>query len=153
MSTLDALKAYWVAQGISSGDPASAADLQAFEARYRVRLPPALRLYFAELNGIRRTVKFDEEMDADMIRFWPLGEVHPLSEVWLENPARQDAASLFVLADQGINACLYVAHLSNAETMAPIYIIGEGVTLVADSFEDFLDRYLAHDPAVLCPPS
>ena len=36
VSTLNALKAYWVAQGISCGDPASAADLATFEARYRV---------------------------------------------------------------------------------------------------------------------
>ena len=96
-------------------------------------------------------MKFEEEMDQDLIRFWPLDEVRPLSEEWPENPAPRDAASLFVLADWSIAGWFYVARLSDAETMAPIYIIDGGLTRVADSFEAFLERYLARDPAVLSP--
>ena len=153
MSTFDALKAYWFAQGISCGDPASAADLAAFEARYHVRLPPALRAYFADVNWIRRTVKFEAEMDQDLIRFWPLDEVRPLSEECPEQPTPRDAASLFVLADWSIAGWFYVARLSETETMAPIYISAEGLTQVADSFEAFVERYLTRDPAVLFPPT
>jgi hypothetical protein len=153
VSILDALKAHWAAQGIASGDPAPAADLASFEARYRVRLPPALRGYFAEVNGIRRTVAFETEMDEDMIRFWPLDEVRPLSDEWPESPVARDAASLFVLADWSIAGWFYVARLSEAETMAPICIVDGGLNPVADSFEAFLERYLTRDLTVLFPPT
>jgi len=153
MGILDELKAYWAAQHLSSGDGATAADLASFEALYRVRLPPLLRAYFTEVNGIRRTFAFDAEMDQDMIRFWPLDEVCPLSVEWPENPVQRDADSLFVLADYSINAWFYVARLSQSETNAPIHIVDGGLTLVADSFQAFLGRYLACDPAVLFPPS
>ena len=154
MSTLDALKAYWAAQQISSGDGAPAAELASFEARYRVRLPPALRAYFAEVNGIRRTVAFQAEMDQDLIRFWPLDEVRPLSVECPENPAPQDADSLFVFADWSIAGWFYVVRLSKAEILAPTYIVDdERLNPVAGSFGEFLERYLARDPAVLFPPA
>jgi len=154
VSALAKLKAYWVTQGISSGDPASTADLAAFEEQYRVRLPPALRAYFAEVNGIRRTVKFEEEMDQDLIRFWPLDEVRPLSVECPANPAPRDAESLFVFADWSIAGWFYVVRVSKAETLATVYIVDdERLTPVSDSFETFLERYLARDSAVLFPPA
>ena len=108
---------------------------------------------YAEVNGIRRTVAFEGEMDQDLIRFWPLDEVRPLFDEWPENPAPREAALLFVFADWNIDAWPYVARLSDAETIAPVYIVDGGLTRVADSFEAFLERYLARDPAVLSPPT
>jgi hypothetical protein len=148
----DALRTHWASQGIRPGFGAPEAALVSFETRHQVRLPPALRSYFAEVNGIRRTVDFRDEWDQDLIRFWPLHEVQPLSAVGWES-APHEADSLFVFADWSIIAWFYVVRLcATAETPTPVYIAAQRLTLVADSFEKFLERYLVRDPTVIFPP-
>jgi hypothetical protein len=67
--------------------------------------------------------------------------------------APHEADSLFVFADWSIIAWFYVVRLcATAETPTPVYIAAQRLTLVADSFEKFLERYLVRDPTVIFPP-
>jgi hypothetical protein len=144
------LEHHWRRQGIAHGPPVAPLQLDEFEMRYGVRLPTDLRAYFVTLNGSE--LGRNGPMDDQLISFWQLSDLRPLSE---ERPAAPipDTKSYFVFADYSIGVHDYVIGLS-ADVRAPASIMvayDDVVIEVATSFTVFLEQYLEGNSAVLFP--
>jgi hypothetical protein len=144
------LKDHWRQQGISHGPPVSRAQILEFEARYGVSLPADLRAYLTALNGSE--LGRNGPMDDQLISFWHLSEIRPLSEEHPES-AIPHGRSYFVFADYSIDVHAYVIRLSpDPRAPAPVMVaLDELLIEVAPSFSAFIERYRAGDSAVLFP--
>jgi len=60
--------------------PASDADVQAFERRYSICMPPQIRSYFQLWNGMNSQP--GKDLDENGFRFMPLSELRNLSPQW-----------------------------------------------------------------------
>jgi hypothetical protein len=157
MTTIvDTLREYWVRRGLTPAPGVDAAELAAFEARYRLELPADVRAYFLAINGVAGGR--DGAWDADMIAFWPLADVQPLSDLVPESPV-PSAARYVVFADWSIDAYFYAVRLpARPDESAPVCIVADThVEPVAASFREFFTRYIAGDDVVrygkpLAPP-
>ncbi|MCB9603527.1 MAG: SMI1/KNR4 family protein [Sandaracinus sp.] len=128
----------WLLDGVRSRAPASTAELDRFEARCGVSLPADIASYFRVVGGMR-----EDEMEREMIRFWPLSEVSPASE-------HVDGADpdLFVFADWSLWCHGYAFRASGA---GDVWLVDGGTpSRVSDDFLGFWDAYL-HDPMRLFP--
>src|SRR2546423_12779931 len=130
------LKDYWLGDKVKVNPGASNEVLERFESKYKVKLPPDLRKYFSGMNGMT-----EGETDKDLIRFWPIEELVPLSEYHWESILRPEARSLFIFADWSIEAHLYTIQFGkdNAEANK-VFVMGQhqrGMQEVAESFTDF----------------
>lgn len=70
VDVLGDLVARWRSSGLSGGPPLADRAVEAFERRFRLRLPPEFRRYLLSVNGMA-----DGEMDAALIHFWTLDEM------------------------------------------------------------------------------
>lgn len=118
------------------------------DRRYGVVLPPALRAYFATVNGTA-TGAYGME-DDDLLGFWHLDQLRTFAE---EEVHGTDADRSFILADHSIWVYAFAIQLSADATAAtPIVVdLGRPLHRVAGSFAEFVERYLAGDPATLYP--
>ena len=119
--------------------------MQNFESRYGVQLPPDLREYFAVVDGEDGTFSFD-----DKFLFWPLAEVERASD-WYRDQFMKDQASFFVFADFLLLSRTYAIQLIPQGGQKSL-VIGISsfdrkyeVKIMADSFSEFAERYLADD--------
>jgi hypothetical protein len=115
-------------------------------------LPPDLRRYFATVNG---TAMGQYGMDdPDLLGFWHLDQVHTFAE---ENTASSDqdsgARHTFAFADYSIWCFGFGIRLSSDRTAAtPIVCdVSSPPQKVADSFAEFISRYLQGDEDVIYP--
>jgi hypothetical protein len=134
----------WTAMGFSCARPANESEIDAFESKYHVRLPPDFRAYVASLNGGESGR--DGPMDSASIAFWRLDQIQPL------NAQRKDGPrDLFAFADFLIDSHAYAIQLSeDPNEPAPVFIDwGERIEKVADSFSTFIHGYLSDDRRVL----
>jgi hypothetical protein len=137
--TIERINARWAAEGIAIRPGNSPESLAAFEARYQVVLPPAVREYFAAVDGS------GDDSDEELLRFWPLEEVIPIAE-----GSGRDRAELpelehwFLFADFLICSHTYAVRLTpdpgNGGTVAAFN--GLDMEVQAGSFALFLERYL-----------
>jgi hypothetical protein len=151
-SIIEALRERWRTQGILHEHHATEEELTAFESRYNVVLPPNLRRYFATVNG---TAMGQYGMDdPDLLGFWHLDQVHTFAE---ENTASSDqdsgARHTFAFADYSIWCFGFGIRLSSDRTAAtPIVCdVSSPPQKVADSFAEFISRYLQGDEDVIYP--
>ena len=149
---LSAVAAYWRSQGVESGGGASAAEIDAFERDWGVRLPPEVRMYFATLNGMR-----DDAWDDEFIAFWNLARVRSVrAELEHQEEMPPDAAEWFCFADFSVWCNAYAVRLTpDCSAGAPVVAVysGEDLIPVAGSFADFFKRYLSNERrTVLHPP-
>ena len=144
MNTYEDLRAYWKAQGVDSANPASLAEIQAFEQRFAVVLPEDLRDYFRILNGME--IGHDGSMDNEMISFWRLADVERDRAERPLNPT-----NLFAFGDWSIDCCTYAIALgADREANTPVFLLCDEKPLrVAESFSDFVAAYLRNDPRAL----
>jgi hypothetical protein len=139
------LKHFWLAQGMQARSGAAEPELQNFESRYGVQLPPDLREYFAVVDGGDGTFSFD-----DKFLFWPLAEVERASD-WYRDQFLGDQSSYFVFADYLLQSRCYAIQLTPQGGQKSL-VIGISsfdrnyeVDIMADSFSEFAERYLADD--------
>lgn len=137
--------ARWRRQGREVPPPPSADDVRAFEERYAVRLPDAVREYFLTAGGLGQY-----DPDADLFCFWRLGEVKPVHEELGPNyPDRLEYPGHFVFADYGLWCWAYAVKLTADPTQPdPVRRVTGGAEpgeVVAPSFLEFMTRY-ANDP-------
>ena len=147
---LERLRDHWAAQGVGPGVPASPEDIAERERRYGIRLPPDLRAYFRELNGMARHEDMNLEWDEDLIRFYPIEELRPLSEEWPETTVAR-AEELFVFADWSIWGWGYAVRLRGEGAAEVQVVYGPETARVAGSFAEFLESYIARDYSVTFP--
>jgi hypothetical protein len=151
-SVIETLRERWRAEEILNGHGATEGELAAFEARYKIVLPPDLRRYFATVNG---TVSGQYGMDdQDLLGFWHLDQVHTFAEE-SGAPGEHDAEAThtFALADHSIWCFGFGIQLSNDRTAATPIVCDVSTRLqkVAGSFTEFISRYLRGEESVLYP--
>jgi len=144
------IRTYWDRVNAYAEPGASIADLVAFEARVGVRLPAAFAALYRAANATMA--------DRNLTGFWPLAEIHRLSE---GDDLRRAAAALpqatreyFVFADYMIFSHVYAVRLSaEGEGDQVLWVLDtEHQAEIAPSFEAFLRAY-ANDPdSILFPP-
>ena len=149
-SSVHKLKRNLKLQGTASGAGATEAFISAFEKRHAVIMPEDLRTYFSDLNGTAGDYAYG------LIRFWGLEEVRSIREEIAAkseceaviqskySDAVENSDSYFVFADFMHEAQLYAIYLSSRDVLNQVILLdGESPTVVADSFSDFLERYIA----------
>lgn len=143
----EALRAYWSAHGLTPGPGVTADALTALEELHGLHLPHEVRAYFTCVNGV--VGGRDGAWDADLIAFWPLREVQPLSTL-TPGTMVPHAERMLVFADWSIDAWFYAALLpEDAAGPAPVFIVGDDHALpVARSLSEFFTRYMDGDPIV-----
>jgi len=139
----EGLREYWLARGLTIRPGSSEEQLLAFESRYGVRLPPDMRDYFAVVDGL------DEgQYDDDFFSFWPLGIVERATTRYLDC-FLEDQASYFIFADHSIALPDYAILLTpdgklDTSVLAVCSDLRQyNTSPVADSFTEFVERYLA----------
>ncbi|MCS6851673.1 MAG: SMI1/KNR4 family protein [Gemmataceae bacterium] len=155
----ESVRAWWQAAGVTPRPGAAAADLDAFERRHGVRLPPEVRAFYAEADGMPSGAWHEE-----LLSFWPLAEVGPVPLLLAGcrgvpdyggiEASSPDAASYFVFADHSIWLHVYAVRLSPDPSVArPVVWIagGDRWEVLAGSFGEFLWRYAEEPQQVLFP--
>jgi SMI1 / KNR4 family (SUKH-1) len=149
VSLPERLKAFWNSTSTRTRPGLSIADVEDFEARYRVSLPNDLRDYFLFVDGI------DEDVDDELVYFVPLHEVKSVTEDLVNfrgipdyggiAESLPDAQQWFVFVNYMMGSHMYAIRLSaNSSAPAPvIFICGSSWVTAADSFSDFGEKYLA----------
>ena len=141
----ESLKQFWTHQNIKLRRGASEAKLREFEEKHKVCLPDDLKDYFSTVDGFA-----DSGWDDNIIEFFPLAEIVPLSQEWSRRP---EANSYFVFADYSISCHVYAIRLTDDLALGnPVFIVyDENPEQIAGSFSEFVRGYLADDYSVLFP--
>lgn len=141
MDVLARLVESWRQSGARVRPGVSAEDLAGFEERQRVLLPESVRRYFLAADGT------GEDYDDSFCRFYPLGQVRPVSEELPDAPDRLEYPDCFVFAEWACWAWGYAFRLTGNPTQpAPVIRVEGGIRPgpeIAPSFEGFLELYLA----------
>ena len=153
ISNVQRLKNYWLSHGVTFNTGASKADLAGFEHRFGVSLPYDLRDYFLTVNGMP-----EEATDNEMIRFWMLEEVKPLTTgapSYAKTDYVTDPESLFLFADHSLWAHAYAIRLfASAEKDNEIFMIGGDCPIrLFRSFGELIDSYLTNKDLMFGPSS
>lgn len=143
------LVTYWRKESLQIEPGVTTSEISTFQDRYKVVLPPSVRLYFETVNGTG-----DDMVGELLYRFWPLCELKPVEEELsgVDGFTYSDRFSYpqcFVFADHCMNCWLYAVKLtSDPNQPAPVFRVtasdppGEQM---ASSFSEFMEQYLA-DP-------
>jgi hypothetical protein len=119
-------------------------EIRALEERYSVRLPDDFRRY------LLATMPHGNDWDHRGTRWFPLADIKSLREEcadWATISAL-DSDKLLVFADFLIWCYAWSVDCSDGETRGKVAIITGDDHYVADSFDDFLDRYLRDEGAL-----
>jgi SMI1 / KNR4 family (SUKH-1) len=143
----EALKTFWLRQGIKLRPGAVVDDFTAFEGRYNVRLPEDMREYFAAVNGFDGSEHW--MTDDELITFLGLDEIKPLSEYW--SPFVADSDGYFVFADHSLSAHVYAIRLDTSCRENEVVVVYDRLIKVAGSFSEFITSYLDKNHTVLFP--
>lgn len=149
MTWYEHLNRYWYDRQLNS--PGGGVDdhaISVFEARYSVRLPLDIRLYFLHVNGM--STQGGHDVDDNGFSFLPLTDVRTVADFsasmgWkLETSVGRDTA--FVFVDYLQWSCAYAFETASPHSGA-IYLLGfQEPKIVAPSFSKFIELYLADDP-------
>jgi hypothetical protein len=108
--------------------------LARFERRAGVQLPAPVRAYLKAANGMA------SEMDDERFCFWPLDR-------WESHGDEQ----MFVFADYMDWSWAYGLWLGSDANHGSVWLLGGSPDRqVAHDFEEFFDRYVLDDAAILC---
>lgn len=134
------LREKWEQAGKPVPKGATLEELNTFEQRYSVSLPPSMRDYFTVING-------SGEMLYDNFDFWPLQRVKLVSEE-LDGPL--DYSHCFLFADYAIWCFGYAIKLTeDPHAEGPVYIVGgHEKIVVANTFLEFMQKYVADPQSV-----
>ena len=153
ISSVQRLKNYWFSHDVKFNTGVSESDLADFEHKFGVSLPYDLRDYFLTVNGMS-----EEATDNEMIRFWMLEEVKPLTTgapSYANTDYVEDPESLFLFADYSLWAHAYAIRLfASAEKTNEIFMIGgDCPVLLFRSFGELIDSYLTNKDLMFGPSS
>jgi hypothetical protein len=149
--SVEKLIAFWLSTGGALNPGSTEDQLAAFESRYRVSLPEDLRELLLTVNG-QYCVNDPLDESRGLIEFHVLGEITPLYPPSL--PLDPPAPCYFSFADFLISSHDYGILLSADSTGEnPVAVFHDAhPIIVASSFSEFAEGYLANDQAVLFPP-
>jgi hypothetical protein len=135
----------WNSGGIKSGPSVSRETIAAWETTAGASLTEAMRDYFYVANGMAKGAMDPESY----VRFWTLAELQPVQP----RPANSEKGALWLFADYSISALEYAIDLGKSERNGHVLALG-GVRThhVAESFEEFVEHYLANSDALYGEP-
>lgn len=120
--------------------PASEAELAALESRYKVNLPVDFRSYLSVMAPA------EERMDDELGTWWSIGRIKNVpDELNEDSPA---LAQYLLFADHLIWSWAWAIACTDDEYRGRVKIIGGDERFVADSFEEFVDRYLTNNASL-----
>ena len=137
---IERIKSRWAREGIAIRPGNSPEVLTAFEAKYGVVLPTAVRDYFAAVDGT------GDAMDDGCFRFWPLAEVTSIDEYHGGEPEEDNwATGWFLFMDHLINSFFFAVWLTADRSSGGAVGVPHGprILLLAPNFEEFLELYAA----------
>jgi hypothetical protein len=118
---------------------ASEAEVVALEARYNVSLPHDFRAYLREGSP---TV---ENWDAEDGNWWPVSRIKNIPDEYkhsVSDPIARNAAKHLFFLDYSIWCWAWAISCADDETRGKVALIGgTSDDYVANSFEEFVDRY------------
>ncbi len=119
--------------------------LNQLENRYAIRLPDDFRAY------LKAAMPAGNEWDAEGTRWWPLGDIKSIHEEskahsYWEAEAGDDKRLLF--ADYLIWCWAWAVDCSDGPNRGRVLLVSDANHYVADSFDDFLDRYMRNDRSI-----
>ncbi|MFL9841078.1 SMI1/KNR4 family protein [Sphingomonas sp. ST-64] len=120
--------------------PASEAELAALESRYGVKLPADFRSYLSAMAPA------DERMDDEFGTWWPIARIKNVpDELNEKSPA---LAQYLFFADHLIWSWAWAIACTDDENRGRIKIVGGDERFVADTFGEFVDRYLTDNDSL-----
>jgi hypothetical protein len=149
MSPQDKLRAYWSNSNTEIkpiGSPE--ADVARLEARTGVRLPDDFRTYL-----LTNVPSGRDALDDNMTGWWNAGEIKSIVEEYpheLKNPVvAEDPGHFLVFADYCLWCWAWAIGCGDGEHRGKVALIGgENDRFVADSFDAFVELYVADPNAV-----
>ena len=151
MQTLwDKLKQHWTANKAELNQPATSEAIAQFENQCQLFIPSDFKAYLSNVNGM----KDKSESDDDFISFWALDDLKSLAEDewyngWL---VMGDANEYFVFADHSIRVYDFAVRFSKSATKStPVYFVSGPPRQIADSFAEWIERYIAGDNDAIYP--
>ena len=142
------VRAFLEEQGAQPRPGLTPDDIQAAEARLRVRLPEDVARFFEIVNGTSNTSGFLFEM-------WPLERMGSVPEVVAPHGGIPDyrqidralprASEYFAFADAMIWSHVFAVRIAEGAPTEVVSICGSSFTSVAPTFSAFWQRFLA-DP-------
>lgn len=140
-SSIQRLLLWW--DQVPALDPPEA-EIHALEERYSLRLPDDFR------NYLMATMPEGKEWDAEGTRWFPLADIKSLREECADWDTRSalDSDKLLVFADYLIWCYAWAIDCSETENRGKVALISGYDHYVADSLDEFLDRYLRDDPGL-----
>ena len=150
------LRAFWHECGAVPRSGLNRDQLAACEHRLGRILPSEIASFYLGVNGTRET-------GPELFVAWPLGQVGSVPDV--VSPFRgipdygdvarflPEAADYFAFADSMIWSNIFAVRLSTAvnTTTQVVWLCGSSYAVVAPTFVEFWERYLANPSKVLCP--
>src|SRR5260370_31803850 len=122
---IDRRTSYWTQKGIKIRPGASLQQIESFESRYLVRLPPDLRQYFATVDGME-----EGETDPDMFAFIRLEAVKSIPQELARFGGSPDYREImqsladphcwYVIVDYLIGSAVCAIHLSASPENTPV---------------------------------
>jgi len=146
------VREFWDSIDAAGRPGVSADELRAFEATHDVVLPPSVAAFYATING---TI-----MDNEVFQAWPLAEVGPvpltvasfrgIPDYGAIVEALPDANDYFAFGDCMIFSQVMAVRLRPPQVGTPVvWIQGHVFVRIANSFDEFWERYLADPVSVL----
>jgi hypothetical protein len=149
--TISRLLVHWADAGAQPAGGVTDEEIQAFEAKYSIRMPNDLRSYFLKVNGMRPDWHCDQ--DSNGFTFLPLAKLRCLGTLAYDGSgAEADSPRLFVFADYLTASWEYAIGLWSREREDnPVFLIDSPNKIVANSFSEFVDLYLIDSPKLYLP--
>ena len=146
----------WRSQNLPIQKACEDGAIRSFETRHKIALPPDIREYFLNVNGM--APYFPGYQDKEGYSFWPLERMTTIAE---ENEALgrpfsrlTEEDSLFLFCDYMDWCWAYAVKILPGSVAAEgIYLVGcRNPIKIADSFSDFVRLYFK-DSEQLYPPA
>jgi len=149
------MRAHWQKSGAEPRAGAGREEIEACEQRIGRALPPDVASFYRGVNG-------SDQTDSDLFAAWPLAEIGSVAQVvtpFQGIPNYRDitqflpeAGDYFAFADCMIWSQVLAVRVSLAGKPTQVaWLSGSSYAIVAPTFVEFWERYLADPPLVLWP--
>jgi SMI1 / KNR4 family (SUKH-1) len=145
-SEIDLFREHMIKKGYKLGQPATEAEIVAFEADYEIVFPTDVREYFLKINGV--------DDGGGFIELEPLGEWCLLAEYEYSGISsirlilKEETDLYFRFGHYDISVWDWSIRLdSNSSTETPIIVTFRSAEKVVDNFTEFLHKWRTTDSA------
>lgn len=127
----------------------SAAEIEEFERRCGLTLPVSFQAYLRVASPVE-----EASWDNELTNWWPFGDLCSVAEGYEHELAHGIAnyrEKLLLFADWSIWCWAWALNCAAGPDHGKVAVIGgENDHFVAESFDDFIERYIKDDPSI-CP--